>query len=126
MSVAFMDGTEVGRFTVIFFYFPSSFPSAFRILLETDEDRLLVVFNRGLILMTEVRRTFVSVDSIQSALWLEFTSVEQSCSLTTFCGDPPTCPLGVAGLLRKAGGHGKHSPPHSCMDRKVPLAKEEL
>ncbi|MGH0139449.1 UNVERIFIED_CONTAM: hypothetical protein FKN15_063912 [Acipenser sinensis] len=27
--------------------------SAFRILLETDEDRLLVVFNRGLILMTE-------------------------------------------------------------------------
>lgn len=30
------------------------FPSAFRILLESDEDRLLVVFNRGLILMTEV------------------------------------------------------------------------
>lgn len=29
-------------------------PSAFRILLETDEDRLLVIFNRGLILMTEV------------------------------------------------------------------------
>lgn len=28
--------------------------SAFRILLESDEDRLLVVFNRGLILMTEV------------------------------------------------------------------------
>lgn len=28
--------------------------SAFRILLENDEDRLLVVFNRGLILMTEV------------------------------------------------------------------------
>lgn len=28
--------------------------SAFRILLETDEDRLLVIFNRGLILMTEV------------------------------------------------------------------------
>lgn len=30
------------------------FYSAFRILLESDEDRLLVVFNRGLILMTEV------------------------------------------------------------------------
>lgn len=29
--------------------------SAFRVLLENDEDRLLVVFNRGLILMTEVR-----------------------------------------------------------------------
>uniref|UniRef100_A0A3B5M3R9 Ubiquitin carboxyl-terminal hydrolase 34 n=1 Tax=Xiphophorus couchianus TaxID=32473 RepID=A0A3B5M3R9_9TELE len=28
-------------------------PSAFRVLLENDEDRLLVVFNRGLILMTE-------------------------------------------------------------------------
>lgn len=28
--------------------------SAFRILLESDEDRLLVVFNRGLVLMTEV------------------------------------------------------------------------
>lgn len=28
--------------------------SAFRVLLENDEDRLLVVFNRGLILMTEV------------------------------------------------------------------------
>lgn len=31
--------------------------SAFRILLENDEDRLLVVFNRGLILMTEVSVT---------------------------------------------------------------------
>lgn len=30
------------------------FLSAFRVLLENDEDRLLVVFNRGLILMTEV------------------------------------------------------------------------
>lgn len=32
--------------------------SAFRILLESDEDRLLVVFNRGLILMTEVNILF--------------------------------------------------------------------
>lgn len=32
----------------------SVYSSAFRILLESDEDRLLVVFNRGLILMTEV------------------------------------------------------------------------
>lgn len=44
--------------------------SAFRILLENDEDRLLVVFNRGLILMTEVFtpaaflyfETFIKVD----------------------------------------------------------------
>ena len=36
---------------------PAVLLSAFRILLETDEDRLLVVFNRGLILMTEVSLT---------------------------------------------------------------------
>jgi hypothetical protein len=35
--------------------------SAFRILLESDEDRLLVVFNRGLILMTEVNTNCLSL-----------------------------------------------------------------
>lgn len=43
--------------------------SAFRVLLENDEDRLLVVFNRGLILMTEVRsgsRGYIRRESIKT------------------------------------------------------------
>lgn len=39
-------------------------PSAFRILLESDEDRLLVVFNRGLILMTEVFLLLILINSL--------------------------------------------------------------
>lgn len=42
------------------------FPSAFRILLESDEDRLLVVFNRGLILMTEVNSLLVHCNNCPS------------------------------------------------------------
>lgn len=42
------------------------FSSAFRILLESDEDRLLVVFNRGLILMTEVNALLcLTIDLLQ-------------------------------------------------------------
>lgn len=55
------------------------FPSAFRILLESDEDRLLVVFNRGLILMTEVNTLLFNYNK-----HLAFSSVFPNTSLRHF------------------------------------------
>lgn len=76
-----------------------SFPSAFRILLESDEDRLLVVFNRGLILMTEVITSLFNyskhltlVLSLLALIRFLFSTkkIRKFCLLLRTEGKPPT------------------------------------
>lgn len=59
--------------------------SAFRVLLENDEDRLLVVFNRGLILMTEVRPEALSDRNPNRVVMIFNVSLSVCCSPSTPC-----------------------------------------
>lgn len=59
--------------------------SAFRVLLENDEDRLLVVFNRGLILMTEVRPEALSDRNPNRVVMISNVSLSVCCSPSTPC-----------------------------------------